>query len=272
MRSEYINVFKRHEIKYLLTNEQLEKFESIIGEYLEPDPHGGSKVLSVYYDTPNFRLIRRSLEKPPYKEKLRVRSYGTATDESIVFLELKKKYKGTVYKRRIELSDRDAEMYMSGKAPLPQKSQIGREIDYFRQFYGTLVPQVYIDCDRRAYFSKDDPNLRVTFDQNIEYRTDNVSLKNAPGGRKILPDGVTLLEIKAANAVPLWMVEAINECRLRKTSFSKYGTAYIQLLSESLEKAPRRAAAPATKYIPQTAKSARAGLRGLEYTNGSERI
>ncbi len=69
---------------------------------------------------------------------------------------------------------------MRGEAPLPEKSQIGREIDCFRQFYGTLIPRVYIDCERRAYFSKDDPNLRVTFDRNIEYRTEDVSLKSAP--------------------------------------------------------------------------------------------
>ena len=100
-------VFQRHEIKYLTNPKQRAYLEEVLKDRMVPDPHGESTICNVYYDTPNYRLIRRSLEKPAYKEKIRVRSYGTAAPDDMVFLELKKKYDGIVYKRRIELKESD---------------------------------------------------------------------------------------------------------------------------------------------------------------------
>ena len=234
-----INVFARHEIKYLINYEQRKLMEQGMAEYMKPDPHGQSTICNIYYDTPDYRLIRRSLEKPVYKEKLRVRSYGQVNSTDNVFVELKKKYKGIVYKRRIEFSENLAMAYLSGKVKdgsslwlsEPRDRQIAKEIDYFKSFYGNLEPRVYLNYDRCAYFSKTDPNLRLTFDRHIRWRNTDMRLTAAPGGIDLLDRGYSLMEIKTATALPLWMVDIMNKGDMKKANFSKYGRAY-----ESIER------------------------------------
>ncbi len=228
------DIFQRRELKYLISEEQRESLEEALHEYMIPDPHGESTICNIYYDTPDFRLIRHSLEKPVYKEKLRLRSYGTAEYDGKVFLELKKKYKGVVYKRRISLTDSEAEEYLSGEADLPFDCQIGREIDYFMRFYENLMPAVYLSYERTAYFSNTDPDLRITFDRNILWRTVDLDLKVPSYGDPLLDEGQSLMEIKAAKAMPLWLVELLSKGEIRQTSFSKYGKAYMTLLQSKV--------------------------------------
>ena len=240
-----INVFERHEIKYMITDEQREKILKGLEGRMIPDPHGESTICNVYYDTPDFRLIRRSLEKPKYKEKIRLRSYGTPGENTIVFLELKKKYKGVVYKRRIELPEKSAEEYMAGKLSVDELMkviagescpQIVKELDYFRQFYANLKPEVYLCYDRSAYFSEEDDSLRITFDKNIRWRTDNVSLREGPGGKDLLDQNASLMEIKTSSAMPVWLMKILSEAEARPSSFSKYGRAYQEILATALNK------------------------------------
>ena len=199
-----------------------------------PDPHGESTICNVYYDTPDYRLVRTSLEKPVYKEKLRMRSYGRVNGEEAVFLELKKKYDGVVYKRRISLRQRDAAAYMAGLSPLPEGSQIGRELDYFRRFYEGLRPAVYLCYDRSAWFSSEDPDFRATFDNNIRWRREDMSLCAPVGGETLLLPSQSLFEVKTADAIPLWLVEALDAGGIRQASFSKYGEAYKAICMERL--------------------------------------
>ena len=236
-------VFQRHEIKFLTDSTQRRFLEDILAGRMVPDAHGESTICNVYYDTPNYRLIRRSLEKPVYKEKIRVRSYGTASKDDTVFLELKKKYDGIVYKRRIELKESEAESFLNdcagGNAHLPNPSQIGKEIEYFCRFYGPLLPAVHLCYDRSAFFSKEDPNLRITFDRNIRWSQRGLSLCAPPVGRQLLDPDESLLEIKAADALPLWLVRALDQQNIRQVSFSKYGLAYETGLARSLRPAHR---------------------------------
>lgn len=240
-----INVFERHEIKYMITDEQREQILKALEGRMIPDPHGVSTICNVYYDTPDFRLIRRSLEKPKYKEKIRLRSYGTPGQDTIVFLELKKKYQGVVYKRRIELPEKSAEDYMAGKVGVDELMtviakesgpQIVRELDYFNQFYGNLKPKVYLNYDRCAYFSEEDESLRITFDKNIQWRTDRVTLTEGPGGNSLLAPGANLMEIKTSASIPIWLVTILNDAGARPSSFSKYGRAYQEILAKALDK------------------------------------
>ena len=226
------NVFARKELKYRLTASQDRFLREALAPYVTPDRYGESTICNIYYDTPDFRLIRKSIEKPVYKEKLRLRSYGPAGPDDATFLELKKKYKGIVYKRRICLSERDAMNYLNGTSPLPEKSQISRELDWFLAFYGDLRPAVYLNYDRTAYYSKEDPDLRITFDRNICFRTDDLSLQSLPGGRFVIRPGESILEIKAAGAMPLWLTALLTQANAQRTSFSKYGTTYRMLLEE----------------------------------------
>lgn len=234
-----INVFARHEIKYILSEDQRRCVMRGIKDHMIPDPHGMSTIRNIYYDTPDYRLIRKSLDKPIYKEKIRLRSYGRPTEDTVVFLELKKKYDGVVHKRRVEIKEKDAESYMSGAIGLSEleeriavisNPQIAREIDYFKNYYGNLKPIVYLSYDRCAYFSDEDESLRITFDKNIKWRGENVRLTEEVGGEDLLKEGESLMEIKTATALPVWLTKVLSEAGARPASFSKYGNAYRAII------------------------------------------
>lgn len=221
--------FKRYEYKYLLTAPQKQALLQAMAEYMRLDEYGRATIRNLYYDTENFRLIRRSLEKPSYKEKLRIRSYRQATETTPVFVELKKKYSSVVYKRRLSLPEHTVTEALSHDTPLPVSSQIGREIEYFRTFYEKLVPAVFLSYEREAYYALDGSDFRVTFDENILYRQEELSLCSGVYGTPILAPGQTLMELKTAGGIPLWMTQVLTEQKLFRTSFSKYGLAYLDI-------------------------------------------
>lgn len=223
-------VFKRYELKYMLSNKQKEKIVSAMAQYMKPDKYGKTTIRNLYFDTDTYLLIRRSIEKPTYKEKLRVRSYSSAQAESTVFVELKKKFKKVVYKRRVPLKNSEAMAWLKGENHPKENTQIVKEIDYFMQFYGALHPTVFLSYEREAYYAKDGTGFRVTFDDNILCRQDNLSLEAEPYGTPILPKDKVLLEIKCTGGIPLWMTEILSAEKIYKTPFSKYGTAYKTLI------------------------------------------
>lgn len=228
----YCSVFKRYELKYILTAEQYDTLKSLMKDHMCGDMYGESDILNVYYDTPDFLLIRRSLEKPVYKEKLRVRSYGVAGKDSDVFVEIKKKYNSIVYKRRIVEKEKNIENIMAGHAG---DTQIGREIDYFIKHYRGISPKMVISYKREAFYANDDGDFRMTFDRNILWRDHDLSLEYGIYGKNVLPDGLVLLEVKTAAAIPLWLTRFLSANAVYKTSFSKYGAAYLQYLKNNLQ-------------------------------------
>lgn len=228
----YQAVFKRYELKYLLTSEQRERVLAAMEPYMARDKYGRTTIRNIYFDTDSYRLIRRSIEKPAYKEKLRIRSYKKASPQSTVFVELKKKYDSVVYKRRLSLSEEEAVRWISGEKHCRERSQISREIDYFLQYYQSLHPTVFLSYEREAYYCLSGGDFRVTFDDNILYRTTDITLEGEIYGRPILPPGMCLMEIKCSGGIPLWMTEVLSRERIFKTSFSKYGTAYAQIIKE----------------------------------------
>lgn len=226
--------FKRYELKYLMTREQKEMLLTVMGQYMELDSYKRTTIRNIYYDTENFRLIRRSIEKPIYKEKLRIRSYKQVKEEEPVFVELKKKYKAIVYKRRIVLPQEQAMNWFKGQGKeTVDETQIAREITYFRDYYGTLQPAVFLSYEREAYYALDGSEFRVTFDDNILFRQEDLSLTEPVWGRPILKPEQVLMEIKTAGGIPLWMTHFLSEQQVYKTSFSKYGSAYKQIQQEN---------------------------------------
>ncbi|MEA4853683.1 MAG: polyphosphate polymerase domain-containing protein [Christensenella sp.] len=231
------NTFKRHELKYLMTAMQQKDLLEIMKKHMHPDEFGKSTICSIYFDTPNHVIIRRSMEKPEYKEKLRLRSYGVPSADGNVFAELKKKYKGIVYKRRIALREEEAMAYLEGKSHAPVCSQITKEIDYFLTCYPGIAPAVYIAYNRTAYYGNGDPNFRVTFDRDIIWRNKNLRLSSGVYGENLLDDDVRLMEVKIGKAVPLWLAEVLSNMEVYKTSFSKYGRIYQQMRHNSYAEA-----------------------------------
>ena len=232
----YESIFKRYETKYLLTASQKAAVMAALGDYMTPDAYGKTTVRNIYYDTDSYRLIRRSLEKPVYKEKLRLRSYARTDPDSAVFVELKKKFDSVVYKRRLDLPEKAAVSWLSGSIPCPKSGQISREVEYFLRYYAGLAPRVFLSYDREAFYSKDDRGFRVTFDENILCRREELSLEAAVYGTPILPPDMTLMEIKSMGGIPLWLTKVLTAEKIYKTSFSKYGTAYETLIYPTLTK------------------------------------
>lgn len=229
--SEELCIFQRIEKKYQLSQQQKQQLLDAVSDYLIPDEHGRSTVCSLYLDTPDHLLIRNSIDAEAYKEKLRLRSYGTPKPDSVVFLELKKKYKGVVYKRRVSMSLEAAEHYIeSGEKPMD--TQIMKEIDYAMRFYHNPKPAMMIVYEREAYYVKDMPNLRLTFDVSVRYRDQDLLLEDGTKGEKIIPDDTVLLEIKTDGAMPVWLSHALDQCGIRPSSFSKYGTAYLETMKK----------------------------------------
>ena len=218
---------KRYELKYLIDDGQRAFLLQRLGQRLPADPHGASRVYSLYYDTPDHRLIRTSLERPAFKEKLRLRSYGIATDTSPVFLEMKRKADGVVYKRRVQTTVPQAERFFAGEGDICAEGQINAELVYFRDYYGVLTPACLIDYDRTAFFDPE-TDIRVTLDDRPFWRFTQLDLRVPGDGAPLLPPGGSVLEIKAQQALPLWLTAALDEARIYKRSFSKYGEAYRQ--------------------------------------------
>ncbi len=228
---ETILTFKRYEKKYLLSARKFELLWERLREHLVPDLFHRSTVCSIYYDSDDFSLIRHSLEKPVYKEKLRLRSYNVPGPDGEVFVELKKKYKGVVYKRRVRMSAVEAERYLAGQSRPTEDGQILREIDFFLQTH-EVSPKAFIACEREAWVDREEPELRITFDRNLRWRDTDLHLTAGSGGESLLPDGEVLMEIKIPGAAPLWLAHLLSELEIFPTSFSKYGTCYRQDLLE----------------------------------------
>lgn len=222
-----ITVMSRYEMKYLLSADQERFFRRRLAVHMQPDEYGLTTIASLYYDTPDARLIRASLERPPFKEKIRLRSYGLATDESPVYLELKRKAEGIVYKRRVSTTVPNAQAFFAGANTIGVDGQIGRELTYFRDLYRNLTPACLILYDRTA-FREPQGSLRLTIDQHPRYRMDDLDPRVSMDGTPLLPEGASILEIKVQGAMPLWLTAVLSEGGIYKTSFSKVGEAYKQ--------------------------------------------
>lgn len=225
-------VFNRYEKKFLLDKNTYNNFKKELDEYMLEDDYGLHTIRNIYYDTPDDELIRTSIEGPKYKEKFRVRCYGTPTYDSMCFLEIKKKYKGLVNKRRVATPMEEAERYLIDGVMPSHPNQIFKEIDYFFNHY-PIEPKRYIAYDRLAMYGKEDPEFRVTFDMNIRSRDYNLTLYSDSGNDFLLEPDSRLMEVKISNAMPLWFARLLSKYQIYPTSFSKYGNFYKKQLKEA---------------------------------------
>lgn len=259
-----IEVFSRYEKKYLLTEETYHWILERIGDYMDADKFnkGGKlyNIANIYYDTPDDALIRASIEKPVYKEKLRLRSYGVPGMEDKVFLEIKKKYKGLVNKRRTTLRLFEAyDLTERGIDPGDQpyiNRQVLEEIKYFLRIYD-LKPKVYLAYDRQAFFSKDDRDFRVTFDTNIRSRRTGVGLEKGNHGELLIDNAFWLMEVKSSEAVPVWFSSLLSEKEIFSTSFSKYGTEYKKTMQNAGSNVRKGEVICSRQYLKQQVQSQR---------------
>lgn len=232
-------IFSRYEVKYMLNTTKKDIIIDALREYMNEDKYNiGGKVYTIcniYYDTADNYLIQQSVSKPKYKEKLRLRGYGVPKPGDLVFLEIKKKFKGVVNKRRTRLEIEEAKRYIeTGVMPEPKpyiNQQVMKEIDYFTHIYN-LKPQLYLAYDRLAFFDKNDSEFRVSFDTNIRTRRYDLTLDAGDYGEQMLDDDVWLMEVKINKNLPLWFTHLLNENEIFHRSFSKYGTEYARMVGK----------------------------------------
>ena len=229
----YQNVFERYEIKYFLNKSQKKALLEEMEGRMWLDQYGRTTIRNIYYDTDSFRLIRDSLDHPVYKEKLRIRSYQRAEIGDMVFVEIKKKFEDIVYKRRVAMPKLAAENWIDFKKDIPFKTQITSEIDYFVNFYEGLEAKAFLSYEREAYSDGKDPEFRLTLDENILARDEDLDLGSDIWGTPLLPMGMTLMEVKIQGAMPMWMAEFLSENNITKASYSKYGTYYKDYLMKN---------------------------------------
>ena len=236
-----VTMMQRYEMKFILTKDQLVAFQNALKGHMEVDQYGKTSIASIYYDTPDYLLIRKSLEKPVYKEKIRLRSYGLANNNKKVYLELKRKALGVVYKRRIALKEDIAEEFLNHQEVSLKDDQVTREIAYFRDYLKVLEPKIMIIYDRTSY-AEMNGNIRLTIDENPRYRNDDLNLHTSMDGKLLLPPGSAILEIKVQQELPLWLVSILSKYKIYKTSFSKVGEAYKLMYRNGVQTQERRLA------------------------------
>ena len=210
----------------MLDKKQYELILNELKDKVYKDAYFESKIKNIYFDTEDNYLISCSMDKPSYKEKVRVRSYDIPSMEDTVFLEIKKKYKGVVSKRRIDIKLKDYYEYLSkGVKPSYCNQQIMDELDYSIKRYN-LKPKLYLAYDRYSYVAKNDDGFRITFDHNIRSRETDLRLDSVDNAQLLFDDDMYVMELKILNALPLWFVNILSKNKIYPVSFSKYGSIY----------------------------------------------
>lgn len=233
-----IRTFQRYEKKLIITKEQFNNILPELEKRMEYDDYclGGNMypIQNIYFDDDSNSVIYRSIEKPYFKEKLRLRYYTDTPNQAIpVFLELKKKAGGIVFKRRALLTLKEAEEFLkTGKCPEGNsymQRQVLSEIEYFLSVHN-CIPKMHVSYDRLALVNRNQHNMRITFDSNIITRRENLSFTYPLGGKKLLPDGLYVMEIKVSDAIPLWLSDLLKENKAYISGFSKYGFEYSRYM------------------------------------------
>lgn len=226
-------IFRRKETKYLLSKKKYDELIKELKKYLKKDKYYESTICNVYFDTENYDLIINSINKPKYKEKVRIRSYNIPSLEDTIFLELKKKYDGIVGKRRISIKLKDFYSFLKTGNLINNDIQIKSEIEYYFRKY-ELKPKLYLAYDRLSYYSKDNKDFRITFDRNLRSREEDMNLELGDSGKLYFKEDTYIMETKVLGAYPIWFTEILSKLKIYPISFSKYGSIYSSKIKEEM--------------------------------------
>ncbi len=219
----------------MLDEEKYYELLNIINKYLEKDKYFDSRIRNIYFDNDNFDLIRKSIDKPIYKQKLRLRCYANNQSVDTVYFEIKKKFKGITNKRRIKASKSGIDDYLYHDIKPMCDMQVLKEIEYIIK-RNELKPVLYLAYDRQSYYAKDNKNFRLTFDTNLRFRESNLNIENDEDTTNYFKRNIYILEIKTLDAIPLWFSKALTTLKIYPVSFSKYGKIYENYISKETVK------------------------------------
>lgn len=218
-----MNKFRRVEEKYIISENEYKILISKINKYLKEDVYPKYTICSIYFDNDNNDSVINSLEKPSYKEKVRIRSYGVIDESGYLYLELKKKYNGITVKRRIKMNLSELNKFLNNELEI--NNQILKEINYAVKRLD-MKPKIFIAYGRESFVGKDDANLRITFDNNLRSRVNNLVLNKNDLGELYFKENTYIMEVKTLGSIPLWLSKVLSELSIYPRSFSKYGEIY----------------------------------------------
>lgn len=236
-------VFNRIEKKYLITNNDKKELLKSIRKNMKKDNYHKSKVINLYFDTDNYDLIIQSIDQPIFKHKLRARSYGRYDR---VFLEIKTKIRekdmNPGFKRRVMITHSDFDEFIAGKITMEKLAkrsietnndiQIAREVDYYFKHF-KLKPKIMVIYNRESY--KDENGLRITFDEDLKYRTEDLSFNKRKRDKIYFKDErCIILEVKAHGVLPLWLVHEFSRLHIYPQQFSKVGKIYQRIKEQNV--------------------------------------
>lgn len=231
-------VFTRHELKFLIDRHTYGKIYKALMPYLVVDQHANKQgyytVSNIYYDTKDDLFHYEKMKGQDFRQKLRLRTYGHSDLDSESYLEIKKKHKGLVNKRRTALRLRDAYRFLEVDEidnndlidnTNASNIQILKEVAFLKKFY-TLEPKVALCYERQAFQGKEDNELRITFDDNLRKRHHNLRLELGSEGASYVSRDIFVLEIKVNDTIPLWLARILSQFSCSVQSFSKYSTSH----------------------------------------------
>ena len=221
--------FRRSEQKYILSKEQLNEIKKMLKDVFIEDEHGESTICNLYFDTEQYNLIMNSIDKPKYKDKIRLRSYNIPNLNSNIYLEIKRKYNGVTGKRRIQMNIDDYYEFINNIENQKNNSQVKKELKYYFKLYN-LKPSMFLSYDRMAFYYKENRDFRITIDKNILARDFDLEIDKGIYGTRILEEDKYIMEIKTLGVLPMWFVQYLNKLKIYPQSFSKYGEAYKKII------------------------------------------
>lgn len=233
----------------MLSPGKYEDLLDLIKPNIEKDRYFASTNCSIYFDTDNKDLVIHSMEKPLYKEKLRLRSYNVPTLDDIVYIEIKRKFDGVGSKRRIAVKLKSFYNYLDTGKLNSANPQIKSEIDYLINYY-ELKPRLFLAYDRHSYCEKSpdvtgvnqsrqkptdfssiaQSSFRLTFDHNIRSRETDLRLEHGDYGERYFEQDQIMMETKTLEAYPLWFSQALAKLKIYPVSFSKYCKVYQKMM------------------------------------------
>lgn len=221
-------IFQRKEKKYHLSYGKYNRLIKELDLHMTRDEYGLHTINSLYYDTVNYDLISLARRKPNYREKLRIRCYGTDYVNAPYFLEIKKKVNKVIYKRRVDMNFYQVNDFIN-HGLLPINNSFSDELTLMevkRILDNNVFPSVMVIYDRIALFDNLDPNFRVTFDFNMRWRKDRLNFLHDDSGSIIAPEVDVIMEVKILKSYPLWFSQLLSELKIFPQSFSKFGEVY----------------------------------------------
>lgn len=227
----------RLEYKFLIPESKIDQVRDALLPFVNIDEYAAGRekkeytVRSIYFDSGKLDDYRDKLAGIKIRKKLRIRGYNELNGNSMVFLEVKRKYENNISKNRAPLLYNDLpELLLTAdfeRFLLKKKKYLDVQNDANKFFYSLIsknyIPVVLVVYEREAFFYKYDSTLRITFDKNLRSKPlpSLTELYDDDNLKPSMRDNF-ILEIKFFNGYPTWLQSIVSKFNLQRRAISKY--------------------------------------------------